>query len=436
MYDIIIGRNEKERTELGLKGTVFLGKHYVKMGQYTSLSNNVYLDVNKSHTVLIAGKKGSGKSYTGSVIAEGISKLDEDVKENLSVIIFDTLGVFWTMKYPNTRDEKLLEQWNLKPEGVDVKIFAPVGYYEVAKKAGIPVDKAFSIRTSELDASDWCNVFNVRLTDSIGVLIERVISDLKDVGYDFSIKDIIEKIKDYMKTDEGVRNAAENRFLAADKWGLFSTYGTKIDELILPGEISVIDISAYTNVSGNQQIKALVIGLISRKLLRERVIARKLEEIENIESEDSFFFEEEKKKKPMVWMIIDEGHEFIDKKGEAASAEALIQLIREGRQPGISMILITQQPGEIHNDVITQSDVVISHRVTAKVDIDALNAMMQSYLVSDIEDFLNNLPSEPGAAIILDDNSERIYPVRIRPKSSWHGGSAPSAVKVKKRLEI
>ena len=79
---------------------------------------------------------------------------------------------------------------------------------------------------------------------------------------------------------------------------------------------------------------------------------------------------------------------------------------------------------------------MISHRLTAKVDIDALNIMMQSYLLADIQTYMNNLPRLMGSAIILDDNSERIYPMRIRPKMSWHGGEAPSAIKYSRMEEM
>jgi uncharacterized protein len=92
-------------------------------------------------------------------------------------------------------------------------------------------------------------------------------------------------------------------------------------------------------------------------------------------------------------------------------------------------VLATQQPGQIHGDVMTQSDIVISHRVTAKTDVDALNQMMQSYLLESINKTMNDLPGLKGSAIILDDNSERIYPMRMRPRFTWHGGEAPTAVK-------
>ena len=61
MYEIVIGRSESDLKRLGLKGTIFLGKHYVKMGPTTSLSNKIMMDVARAHVVLVSGKRGSGK---------------------------------------------------------------------------------------------------------------------------------------------------------------------------------------------------------------------------------------------------------------------------------------------------------------------------------------------------------------------------------------
>jgi hypothetical protein len=83
---------------------------------------------------------------------------------------------------------------------------------------------------------------------------------------------------------------------------------------------------------------------------------------------------------------------------------------------------------------MTQSDIVISHRVTSQPDIDALNYIMQSYLSQGIAGYMNDLPSMKGSAIVLDDNSERIYPIKIRPRFTWHGGEAPTAVSYKKEI--
>ena len=71
---------------------------------------------------------------------------------------------------------------------------------------------------------------------------------------------------------------------------------------------------------------------------------------------------------------------------------------------------------------------VISFRLTSKADIDALKAIMQTYILFDIDKYLTELPKYKGAGIILDDNSERIYRFRARPRQSWHAGSSPVAL--------
>lgn len=425
MYDIIIGRDEEERKLFENRGTIFLGKSYVTMGQTVSLSNNVFMDVNRAHVISVVGKRGSGKSYSLSVMAEEMTKLEENIKRGLAFLFFDTMGIFWTMKYSNLRQEKLLESWGMKPESFDIKIYTPLQYYDRYKKEGFPVDEKFAVKTSELSAGDWCGVFEIDINSSVGILIERTINNLKR---NYSIDNIIEKIREDKKSSQEVKDSAENRFQSAKGWGLFDEKGTEIKDLVKPGEVSIIDISCYTDVNGAWSIKSLVIGIISRKLLAERISKRKMEELNTINR--SGIVEE----MPLVWILIDEAHEFLPREGETPATRALVQLLREGRQPGISLVLATQQPGEIHKDVLTQSDIIISHRLTSKVDIEALNSMMQSYLLADIQKYLNELPSLKGSAIVLDDNSERIYPIRIHPKRSWHGGEAPSAIKIKKNL--
>ena len=87
-------------------------------------------------------------------------------------------------------------------------------------------------------------------------------------------------------------------------------------------------------------------------------------------------------------------------------------------------------PNKIHQDVISQCDIVISHRLTSKNDLDALHAVMQTYLAEDLWKTIDSLPRWNGSAIILDDNSERIYSAQIRPRYSWHAGEAAIAVTV------
>jgi len=409
------------------------------MGQVRSLSSDIYLDVNKSHVFFICGKRGSGKSYTMGAIAEGMADLPKEVSENIAVLIFDTMGIYWTMKYPNHKDEDLLKQWNLEGKGLDVKIYTPTGYFKKYKDEGIPTDAPFSIQPSELAPIDWAKVFEINPNKPEGVLLERTIHLLKNTKENYSLKDIIAAIKKDQRADDNTKELVENLFEKAKTWGLFSPKGTKITELIKGGQVTVLDISVYATMPGSWEIKAMVIGMISQRLFIERMIAKKGEEFTAVHKAERFFAEEEGpvKRMPLVWLMLDEAHEFLPREGETAASDALITILREGRQPGISLVLVTQQPGKIHTDVMTQADTVIAHRLTAKIDVEALGTLMQSYMRRGLDEELNVLPDMKGAAIIFDDMNEKMYPMQVRPRFTWHGGEAPIAMeKVKKEIEL
>lgn len=435
-YDIIIGRNESDKKKLGKEGLIYVGKGYVKMGQYNSLSNKIYLDVARSHVVLIAGKRGSGKSYTLGVLTEEISSLPKEVSQNIASLIFDTMGIYWTMKYKNEKDKELLQEWGLKSKNLPVKVFVPFGFYEEFTERGVPVDESFALDPAELEPEDWTITFGLNLINPVAVLIERTLIKLKDSKKSFTLEKVIEELSKDKKSEKETINAAIGLFEAADNWGIFAKEKmkpTKIKELVKGGSTSVLDLSSYNSI-GAFNVRALVISLLSRKIFQERMAARRKEEMKSIERGLDYSGFQEKKEDPLVWLFIDEAHEFLPLNEKIISTDALIQILREGRQPGISLVLATQQPGKIHTDVMTQSDIVISHRVTSKPDIEALNNMMQTYLTKTIQGYMNDLPSLKGSAIILDDNSERIYPMRIHPRFTWHGGEAPSAVSEKKEL--
>ncbi|MCK5043864.1 ATP-binding protein [Candidatus Pacearchaeota archaeon] len=434
-YDIVTGRNEADKKNFGDRGLVLIGKGYVKMGQYTSLSNKIFMDVARSHVILVAGKRGSGKSYTLGVIAEELSNLPSEVNQNIASLIFDTMGIYWTMKFQNEKDKELLGEWKLKPKNLPVKIFVPFGHYNSYLEKGIPIDEKFALDITELGTEDWITTFGLDITNPVSVLIERTITRLKEQG-DFDINEVIQTLDEDLKTSKETKNAAIGLFESAKTWGIFSETrerATKVKDLISAGTTSVLDLSVYSSV-GAFNVRALVISLISRKIFNQRMDARKKEEIESVAKGLDYLSLTEKKETPLIWIFIDEAHEFLPLNKKTIATDALVQLLREGRQPGISVVLATQQPGQIHRDVMTQSDIVISHRVTAQPDLEALNSIMQSYLLDSIKKYMDDLPTLKGSAIILDDNSERIYPMRIRPRFTWHGGEAPTAIKKEKRL--
>ncbi len=370
-------------------------------------------------------------SYSIGTIAEELSDLQDESAKNIASLIFDTMGIFWTMKFKNEKEAQLLKEWELESKQLPVKVFIPFGKEQEYKEKLIPFDFTFALKSSQLDAEDWVTLFNLSMISLEGVLLTRIISKLKEESSTFTLSQIQSQIHKDKESSKETKEIVSSLFSAADNWGIFSKNpeGTEISDLITAGTTTVLDISVYSSISAFN-VRALVISLISRKLFQTRMDARKKEELQALQHGQDYLSYNQEKKDPLVWIFLDEAHEFLPREGKTPATDALVQILREGRQPGISLVLATQQPGQIHKDVMTQSDLVIAHRLTAKPDIDALNEIMQTYLTKTIKQQLDDLPSLKGSAIILDDNSERIYPIRVRPRFTWHGGEAPTAVKV------
>jgi intein/homing endonuclease len=112
-YDVIVGRDESDKKKFGDKGLVYLGKTYVKMGQYTSLSNPIYMDVARSHVVLVGGKRGCLEGDTLVFTNNGYKKIkdfdvvkDKVLSFNKEKRIFE-LEKAELLKYPVSKEDLL-----------------------------------------------------------------------------------------------------------------------------------------------------------------------------------------------------------------------------------------------------------------------------------------------------------------------------------------
>jgi len=302
------------------------------------------MDIARSHVVLIAGKRGSGKSYTLGAIAEELSNLKDEASKNVASLIFDTMGIFWTMKYKNEKDTQLLKDWDLKSKELPAKVFIPFGKEKEYKAASIPFDKTFAIMPSELEAEDWITFFELSMTSLEGVLLERSITKLKHSNEIFQISHMQKVIKEDDKSSKDTKEIVSALLSAAESWGVFARTekGTEISDLVTPGTTTILDISVYSSISAFN-IRALVISLVSRKLFTTRMAARKKEELEALQRGQEYLSYKSERKEPLVWIFIDEAHEFLPRDGKTPATDALVQLLREGRQPGISIVLATQQ---------------------------------------------------------------------------------------------
>ena len=369
-------------------------------------------------------------SYTMGSIAEGLADVDPEVGKNLCFVMMDTMGVYWSMKYANAKDEDLLRQWGLEGKGLNVQIYLPGGFYNKYKEDGIPVDFPFYLQPKELSVEDWMNAFKLHADDPVAVGVQRIIGKLLDEGSDFDLSDILDEVQKNERLDEKTKLAVLTRFENTKAWGIFSKKGTPVKELLVGGKVTILDLSPYVAMPGGWEVKSLVLGLVSKKIFVERMLIRKNEELFDIVNKTQVVRKKDVANDlPMPWIVVDEAHEFLPAEGMAPSSQALITILREGRQPGVSLILATQQPAKIHTDAITQSDIVISHRLTASFDLEALDKVFLSYESKGSKALFNSMPRVKGCAIIMDDKNERLHTMQVKPRVTWHGGEDPNAIR-------
>jgi len=417
MPKITVGRSEDDKEEYGTQGTGVIGKHLVGENKEAHMANPIHFDVAKPHVMGVFGKRGTGKSYSLGTIAEEIQTAD--IAENLSTIMVDPMGIYWSMKRPNERDVSILDEWDLKPKAFEAQVYIPKGKSADFDKQEMPYDDTFTLNPARLTAEEWRMAFGLEANSELNILLERAIQEL-DEQYDddYRVEHILEALKKFDFDEKTVRGL-ENRFMNAQDWGIFDEESS-LDKLTEREELSIVDVSVFGQMSGGTRVQALIVGILGKRILRRRMAARRLEELDEMQGLDG-------NEMPIVWMLIDEAHEFLPSDGETPASEPLLRWVKIGREPGVSLVLCTQQPAKLHPNALSQCDVLLSHRLTAQQDIDALGEIMQTYMRYDLKHYIDALPDRKGTGLILDDNSERIYPIQMRPRKSWHAGGTPDA---------
>lgn len=417
----IVGRTKEDLNKFSSKASGYIGKHIVGIGEDAHLTTPVNIDLLKPHVILCSGKRGSGKSYSIAVVLEELLQLENEYLQKIAAVVFDPVGIYWSMKFPNEQQRDLLVKWNLEPKSFsNVKVYVPVELKDAYEKAGIPVDYTISISPKEFSPQDWVLAFNFEATSEFAINLERKINSLLEENSNFTLDDIVTKIKDDEQISQHVKNVLVNYFEVARGWGIFSEKGMKINDIVKAGEVSIIDLS---RIKGEEWgIRNLLAAWITRQVYRERMIARKEEELAKIEGR------EPKSLFPLTWLVFEEAHNFIPSDRQTVSSEPIKMIAKQGREPGVSLVTITQMPNRVHQDIISQTDVVISFRLTSRDDLQALHSVMQTYVREKLEKIIGDLPRMAGSAAILDDNLEKIFTVNIRPRLSWHSGATAQIV--------
>jgi DNA helicase HerA-like ATPase len=381
------------RRDGGEGGLLLLGRYLALDG---STGASVYLDALKPHAILICGKRGYGKSYTMGAIVEEFSRLPPGVRKNFSVIVVDTMGIFGAMRSPNPEEAETLEAWGLSPSGIRINAFAPRAYL---KDGELP----FEIPTASLSEYDYCELLGIEPLGEHGAALIGAMSRLKR----FEIAGLSVAISE-SSAPGAVKSSLCGLLSMVEGWQLFSR-DASYEKLLEPGSVNVIDLSGYGH---DPIVKSCIVASLARALYDIRVKARREEN--------------GRRESPLIWMCIDEAHMFMDRDKKSGAGEVLInEWLRQGRQPGLSLVLATQRPSALGKDVLSQADVVICHRLTLRDDVEAMESARPLYVKEPMREALIRLGTTRGAAIVVDDTTESYHVIRVRPRVSRHGGGEP-----------
>ncbi|MDP2973463.1 MAG: DUF853 family protein [Candidatus Diapherotrites archaeon] len=429
--NVFIGRKKSVAQKYGSEAALFVGE----VSEEDSKGKHVFLDSLNPHVVFICGARGSGKSYLLGIIAEELALHNR----NVGVIVVDPVGVFWSMRFPN-RDEKelqLLAKWNLLPQGLEnIKVFVPTGIQDKMPKNTF--DAIFSIPPALLTTEDWCLTFGIDRFSPSGLLMEKSLFKVKS-GYknkegkqvkgkkeDFSLDELITCLQadsELSSSEMGYKadsiRALVSRFDAAKAWGIFDEKGTPLGELSRENQLTIIDTSFLED-----NVSALVIGILARRILAARKISTRQESAQRFKEESDI----DKLLEfgiPPTWLLIDEAHTLIPSGNiQSPASSALIEYVKQGRQPGCSIVFATQQPSAINSKVLSQLDLMVAHKLVFDDDIKAIYKRTPTIVPKRYRksSFIKTLPI--GVALVGDRREEtsRAFILRVRPRMSQHEG--------------
>lgn len=190
---------------------------------------------------------------------------------------------------------------------------------------------------------------------------------------------------------DSARRAAANHLRLADSWGVFGDAPELLD-----GGVTVLDLAGLDRAPMNAVVRAVAARCYD---------ARVGGEIDCL-----------------PWLLVDEAHAFFD----GLAAPALRRLLTRGRGPGASLVVATQRPDALPPVVLSQSDVLIAHRLTAGRDRSALERARPALFGDALS------PTAPGEAVVYDDATGHSHAVAVRERRTPHDGASPRVSTVPK----
>jgi hypothetical protein len=325
--------SEKEVVSFGEK------EYKVQIGIDLASSEKVFLRFPIPRIGFICGKRGMGKSFTLSVIADQLSSFSD-------VLVIDTMGV--------------------------MKVYAHGDVIKAPHDLKLPLT---------LVGESLLFAFDLSPNSPQGILLTRSINEFK--GSFYTLDDIIDRVELDEHSSDTTKRALINRLLSAKDWGIFSDYPSEIDFLFEGYKVLDLSLLRY-------ELRQLVTWTLCDVLLAERM---------------------REKKDRNIYLVVDEAQDYAP--ARSTEKNSLVRLAKEGRLPGIGVILASQQPSAISDGVLSQVDFLISHRLTLVEDIRSLKALTPTFMKGDMGVYMRKI-SNPGEGIFIDDIEEDFRLISVR----------------------
>ncbi|MFK8182911.1 MAG: ATP-binding protein [Phormidesmis sp.] len=361
----------------------------------------VALDVKElvsTHMAILAGT-GSGKSYTAGVLIEEFLR----PYNRAAVLIFDPHGEYGTLAEMRG-DTQFLGDDGYTP---DVKILTP---------------DDISIRMSSLDYYDVLMLLP-EMSDRQQAILSKAFIRLKKHKrsggeYRWNVDDLIASVYESDTSEDEEGNLKIGSSAPAIEWKLEklanSQYFHQTDhlapkDLFEPGRVTVLQMN---EISQEEQ------QVICAAVLRQSYQARINTERGKIEAGDENYLPYP------VFTLVEEAHRFAPAKEPSRCKAILRTILSEGRKFGLGVGLITQRPGKLDSDVLSQCMSQFLMRIVNPVDQESLKYGVEAAG----RDLLKELPALTKGQVIISGACVNT-PVlcQVRTRLTKHGGETLNA---------
>lgn len=360
-------------------------------------------DVVSTHLAIIAST-GAGKSYLASVLIEELMS----PANKASVLIVDPHGEYSTLdqiaNFPNFSEAGQ----NRRPGyQAQVRVYKP---------------DQVKVRVSSLEMGDMRQLLP-EMTEKQQYLLARALREVKgnSKGSPWTAQDLKKAIKAVSKSknDEDAEGADNSSTVRALEWRVeqrfehsytFDDYQhLDLTEIFKPGQCTVLQLNDIDD--RDQQV---VVATLLRRLYKARMDTERGKTHEGNE----FYLPYP------AFVLLEEAHHFAPGGTEVVSTAILKQVLAEGRKFGIGVGLISQRPGKLNADVLSQCQTQCIMRIVNEIDQKSVAAAIEGVG----RDLLDNLPAlSKGQVIIAGAAVNTPVICRVRARITKHGGESKDA---------